>query len=69
MQGDLLTLSPDAHLPADLAEELRSFGVGVSDVGLALHLGNRTFVVHAQPPAFQEFLAAARIWAAIWTEG
>lgn len=67
VQGDLLTLSPHAHLPADLAAELRSFGVDVSDVGLALRLGDRAFVVHAQPRAFQDFLAAARIWAAIWT--
>ena len=68
VQEELLTLSPEAHLPADLARELRSFGVAVADVGLALHLGERTFVVHAQPPALLDFLAAARTWSALWAQ-
>lgn len=61
-----MNLSPVAQLPSDLAEELRSFGVPVADVGLLLHLGGRTFAAYAQPPALQDFLAAARIWRAIW---
>jgi hypothetical protein len=66
VQTDLLSLSPAAQLPEDLTRELRAFGVQVADVGLVLRLGERVFTAHAQPPALQEFLAAARIWAAIW---
>jgi hypothetical protein len=69
VQADLLTIPPEGHLPADLASELRSFGVTVADVALALRLGNRTFLAYAQPPALLEFLAAARIWAAIRAHG
>ena len=66
VRSDLVDLTPAAHLPADLAEELRSFGVEVADVGLVLHLGRRSFTSYAQPPALQEFLAAARVWVAVW---
>jgi hypothetical protein len=65
-QIDLLGLSPAAQLPEDLTRELRSFGVEVADVGLVLRLGARSFAAYPQPPALREFLAAARIWAAIW---
>ena len=66
VRTDLLSLSPTAQLPEDLARELRSFGVQVADVGLVLRLGEHAFAAYAQPPALQEFLAAARIWAAVW---
>ncbi|MEZ0491309.1 hypothetical protein AB2L28_03575 [Kineococcus sp. TBRC 1896] len=66
VREELVTLGPGDLLPGQLTDDLRSFGVEVADVAVALRLHGHTYRVHAQPPALSEFLTAARVWQAGW---
>ncbi|WP_432563707.1 hypothetical protein [Kineococcus sp. SYSU DK003] len=65
-RADLLELPVDSFLPEHLVQQLRTFGVDIPDVAVALRLWERSFAVYAQPAAMQEFLSAARVWAVGW---
>ncbi|GAB3464969.1 hypothetical protein GCM10027519_31370 [Kineococcus endophyticus] len=69
LREELVTLGPGDLLPGQLTDDLRSFGVEVADVAVALELHGRTYCVHAQPPALSAFLAAARVWEEGWRDG
>ncbi|WP_432513226.1 hypothetical protein [Kineococcus sp. SYSU DK001] len=68
LREDLLDLGPGEFLPGHLARDLRSFGVHVDDLAVALRLHGSTYAVHAQPPVLVAFLAAERAWEQGWRE-